>query len=98
MGWPPYTVVLRLYAVADAHWPQIDGDLAQRGIDPFTLPVHRFCNLIYAWAVARVQDREHFDAVLNERTGPNRPAPFSEADEAASWGALMGTAMPGRAG
>jgi hypothetical protein len=45
-----------------------------------------------------VQDREHFDAVLNERTGPNRPAPFSEADEAASWGALMGSKMPGRAG
>jgi len=50
--------------------------------------------------VARVQDREHFDAVLNdvdERTG-HRPAPFTEEQEASSWGALMGTAMPGRAG
>ena len=62
----PFHVALRLYAIAALRWPEVDGTAALAGVDPFALRPERFCNLIYAWAVDRVEDRERFDAALEE--------------------------------
>lgn len=62
---PPYPTALRLYAIAAERWAEIDGLCAQNGVDPIRLRPDRFCNLIYAWAVERVEDRERFDFDLN---------------------------------
>ena len=64
MGSPPYPTVLRLIALAGERWAEIDGELAARGIDAFGLRIDRFLNLIYAWYVARVEDRERFEMML----------------------------------
>ncbi len=92
---PPYQVCLRLYGIAAARWQEIDGTCAQAGgFDPLSLPIDRFCNMIYAWAVERVKDREEFDQML---TAPlpgskvKKPDPTSAElqDEGASFMALQ---------
>jgi hypothetical protein len=61
---PPYDTAVRLHLIAREHWDSIDGRCAAEGVDPFQLPPHRFCNLIYAWALERVEDAAKFDAEL----------------------------------
>jgi hypothetical protein len=53
---PPYDTAVRLHLIAREHWDAIDGKCAAEGIDPFALAPHRFCNLIYVWAIERVED------------------------------------------
>jgi len=48
---PPYFICLRLQAIAGQHWQAIDGQAALKGIDPFDLPVDRFFNYVYQWAM-----------------------------------------------
>lgn len=61
----PYPVAVRLYGVAAAYWPEIDGYAALRGSGSLlNLSPDRFCNAVYAWCVERVEDREQFDAQL----------------------------------
>lgn len=95
---PPYEVVVRLHAVAIDEWPAIDGTCAAAGIDPFALSPNRFCNLIYAWALARVEDRTKFDAQLTmplpgrERRAPTPAVRAKETGDLmamASWASSM---------
>ena len=61
---PPYEAVARLSALASDQWPSIDGWCAAQGVDPLSYRPDRFYNLIYAWAVERVEDKAKFDAQL----------------------------------
>jgi hypothetical protein len=61
---PPYDTAVRLHLIARDHWDSIDGAAAAAGVDPFALSPHRFCNLVYAWALQRVEDVAKFDAEL----------------------------------
>ena len=57
-----YGAVGGLIEIADIFWHQIDGACARAGFDPLALPFDRFLNLVYAWAVERVQaDEEAMD-------------------------------------
>lgn len=95
----PYEVVLRLHAVAGEHWREFDGDCALQGIDPLEASPRRFCNLIYAWLVKRVQpeNREEFDmALVAPLPGRSTVSPQIEEDNGAAFMALLG-ATGGRA-
>ena len=66
MGWPPYQTVARLYAIAEMRWPEIDAAYPQ--VNLVTLPMHRFCNFVYAWFVQRIdpEKRDMYDMMLTE--------------------------------
>ena len=49
MDQPPYRVVLRLYAIADERWAEIDA--AYANTDLIRVPIYRFLNCVYAWCV-----------------------------------------------
>jgi hypothetical protein len=80
-----YPAVVRLFAVADAYWSDIDGSGAWKGIDPLSLSVHRFLNLIQFWLVKNA-DADERDRILlaiyaeAEGTDPDR-VPQSVVDE-----------------
>lgn len=63
---PPYQAALRLYALAGQRWALIDGEASLQGQDLLDLPPHRFCNVIYYWAVQRLseEDKERWEAEL----------------------------------
>lgn len=93
MGRTPYSTVLRLYAIADLRWAEIDGAYAQADIIRY--PVHRFLNCIYAWCVDRIdpETREEWDMMLSAPL-PGREAKPSPAEleaDGASFMALMAT-------
>lgn len=62
----PYRVVQRLFGIAGDRWAVIDGEAAFRGVNLLDLPLHRFLNAIYYWAIQRVEDAEQFHSVLYE--------------------------------
>lgn len=65
----PYGAVVRLFAYAERYWAAIDGEAASRGADYLALPVDRFLNAIYWWAVQRMKDVEAFDRELYKPLG-----------------------------
>ena len=71
-----YRAVVGLVHVADRYWHDIDGACAREGVDPFSLPFDRFLNLVYAWAVERLQNvengRAEFDAALFDASKDRR--------------------------
>ena len=85
MVWPPYQAVLRLIAVAEDNWAEVDA--AYPTVDFFRLPLHRFLNFVYAWLVknATQEQREQIDLELNAPIvtgGKVQPAsPMSEEQE-----------------
>lgn len=91
MDRPPYPVALRLYAIAEERWAEIDSDYP--GVDLVRLPGHRFLNYVYGWAVKRIdpEKREEWDAML-EAPIPGLSTEPSEAQieaEGQSFMALM---------
>ena len=67
----PYRAVVRLYAVAGAHWRIIDG--THPGVDLIRLPPRRFCNVVYTWAIRNItkeEDLAQFDYHLYEEPLP----------------------------
>ena len=52
MGRPPYRAVIRIFLIAEIRWPEIDA--AYPGVDLLRLPVHRFLNYVYSWALQRI--------------------------------------------
>jgi hypothetical protein len=93
-GRPPYPVVVRLHAIADDEWAAIDGQCAAQGVDPLALSPDRFCNLIYAWALSRVEDRAKFDALLSAPLpGRERTARVSPETQVAETRDLMSMAQ-----
>jgi hypothetical protein len=75
----PYPVAQRLHWIAADHWRIIDGECAAQGVDPILLAPHRFCHLIWQWAIRRVEDPEQW-AIDMEKPFPRpgrkaRPTP-----------------------
>jgi hypothetical protein len=98
---PPYATVLRLTAVAEAYWPQIDA--AYLSVDLLRLPEHRFYNAVYTWTIERIDPdkREEWIQMLNEPlegTSPREPTPSQVEAEGASFMAFMGEHQQMKAG
>lgn len=91
---PPYPAALRLYAVADERWAEIEAHYLS--VDLLRLPPAKFLNAVYAWAVKHMdlEQREKWDMMLTAPLpGTERTARPSEAQveaEGASFLAAMG--------
>lgn len=74
---PPYEVTLRLLYVAAERWVEIDGEAASNGADLLDLPLDRFLNAVYYWAIQRVdvEDRDMWLAKLYEPLPGREPSP-----------------------
>lgn len=89
---PPYSTALRLYAVADERWAEIEARYIS--VDLLRLPPAKFLNCVYAWAVHYMspEDREKWDMML---TAPlpgaerNRPSESQIEDEGAAFLSAM---------
>ena len=53
MDWPPYATALRLYAIAEERWAEIDA--AYASVNLIRFPAHRFLNCVYAWCIERIE-------------------------------------------
>ena len=92
---PPYQVALRLYAIAEQRWPEVDAQYPS--IDLIRLPADRFCNFVYRFCLehlAKPEAREEFDMRLKEplpwdAVPGEAPQMWSDEDEAATWAAAM---------
>jgi hypothetical protein len=84
---PPYVAALRLDAIAERHWPQIDGEAGRQGVDLLTLPIDRFYNAVQSWAVERVKDPERWLAELTRPLvgGVRHPSPEEVEREGADF-------------
>lgn len=94
---PPYEVTLRLLYVAAERWVEIDGEAASNGSDLLDLPLDRFLNAIYYWAIQRVDadDRAQFDMQLYEPLPGREPSPETvkmEMDSFATFASAFGAA------
>jgi hypothetical protein len=100
---PPYPTALRLYAVADERWAEIEANYI--AVDLLRLPPAKFLNCVYAWAVKYMtaEDREKWDIML---TAPlpgteknHRPTESEVEAEGAAFLATMGAhqALTGKA-
>jgi hypothetical protein len=60
----PYPAALRLYAVAEERWAEID--TAYLPTNLLRESPARFCNAVYTWCIARVEEekREEWDNML----------------------------------
>lgn len=97
----PYPAALRLYAIAEERWPEIDAAYYQRSIIEFS--PHRFLNCVYAWCLLHIDltKREEWEAMLAAPLNPSKKAKPSDAQveaEGAGFMALMGQDLPGKAG
>lgn len=80
---PPYPTALRLYAIAEARWAEIEAHYI--AVDLLRLPAAKFCNCVYAWCVAYMQpeDREKWDMMLSAPlVGAEKRAPSESEVEA----------------
>lgn len=103
---PPYVAALRLHAVAQRYWAQIDGEAIRQGstLDLLTLPPDRFFNVVQSWAVERSKDPERWLAELTRPLdgGARKPSP-EELDRegadfmafAAAFGVTPAAVLPG---
>ena len=64
VDWPPYPAALRLYAIADERWAEIEAHYIT--VDLLRLPPAKFLNAVYAWCVRYMQpdDREKWEMML----------------------------------
>lgn len=53
---PPYPSALRLYAIADGHWAEIEAAYYQ--IDLLSVGSRKFLNLVFAWCLTRIQPEQ----------------------------------------
>jgi hypothetical protein len=94
---PPYEVTLRLLYIAAERWVEIDGEAASHGADLLSLPLDRFLNAVYYWAIQRVDhdDRTQFDMQLYEPLPGREPSPETvkmEMDSFAEFASAFGAA------
>lgn len=94
MGWPPYQVVLRLIAVAEDNWPEIDATYPQ--VDLIRLPLHRLLNFIYGWLVRHANheqkeelNRQLLAPLVTESGRVQEPTPMTEEEEGQMFMATM---------
>jgi hypothetical protein len=87
---PPYHTAARLVVAAANDWALFDGDHAGRGVDPLRLPFARFLNLIYAWYMERVEDKERFKYELEKPIPGMMVSDRLIADELDAVDALIG--------
>jgi hypothetical protein len=61
---PPYVAALRLYAIAEERWAEIEARYLS--VDLLRLPSAKFLNAVYAWCVKYMspEDREKWDMML----------------------------------
>jgi len=95
---PPYPVALRLYAIAESRWPEIEAHYLPTNI--LKLSPATFCNAVYAWCVLHMdpEQREKWDLLL-EAPLPGmeaRPTDRQIEDEGAAFMALLATDPQGR--
>lgn len=92
---PPYPTALRLYAIAEERWAEIEAHYI--AVDLLRLPHAKFLNAVYAWCVQHMapDDREKWDILLTaplpgtERS--HRPSEVEVEAEGAAFLAAMGT-------
>jgi hypothetical protein len=93
----PYVRALRLYLLAIEHWAVLDAHYAT--VDLITLPPHRFCNLVYAWLIGRI-DPEKIEQVEFQLNQPlpgeeKKVSVMQQEDDGASFMAAMGALKGG---
>ena len=92
---PPYPAALRLYAIAEERWAEIEAHYIQ--VDILRIAPAKFLNAVYAWCVRFMQgeDREKWDMMLTAPLpGTERRVQASESQveaEGASFLAAMST-------
>jgi hypothetical protein len=96
---PPYEVALRLCFIAGERWAEIDGEAALQGANLIGLPLDRFCNAIYVWAIQRIEDddRDMFMARLYEPLPGREPSAETvkmEMESFAAFASSFGVAPP----
>lgn len=93
----PYTACMRLLATYRAMWRDVDGWAASQRLDLLSLPLHRFCNLLYGRIVSNMaeKDRAVFDADLfapppdADPDDPQGLPGWTEGDMGAAFGAAL---------
>lgn len=90
MDCPPYEVVFRLIGIAEDNWEAIDYEAACQGEDFLKLPIDRFCNVIYHWAMERVKDRDQFLYQLTKRMSGKKPTQRQVEEDANAFVAFAG--------
>ena len=86
----PYAAALRLYAVADERWAEIEAHYI--AIDLLRLPPAKFLNAVYAWCVKYMdpEDREKWDIMLTAPLpGAEKRRQSSEAEVEAEGAAFL---------
>jgi hypothetical protein len=96
---PPYEVALRLCFIAGERWAEIDGEAALQGANLIGLPLDRFCNAIYVWAIQRIDSDglDEFRARLHEPLPGRKPSAESvkiEMEAFAAFASAFGVAPP----
>ena len=94
MDRPPYPAALRLYAIAEVRWAEIEANYI--AVDLLRLPPAKFCNAVYAWAVGHMsqEDREKWDMMLTEPLPGQAKKPPTDMElesEGAAFMALLAT-------
>ena len=90
MDCPPYEVVFRLIGIAGDHWEALDYEAACKGQDFLKLPIDRFCNVVFHWAIERVPDRSQFIYQLTKRTSGKKPSEKQFQEDANAFMAFAG--------
>jgi len=87
---PPYPVALRLYAVAEERWAEIEAHYIV--VDLLRLPPAKFLNCVYAWCVRYMdpETREKWEMMLTAPLpGTERTRPPSEVEAEVEGAAFM---------
>lgn len=89
MDWPPYVVALRLYALAETRWPEIEAHYLPTNL--LRLSPATFCNAVYAWCVKYMgpEDREKWDLMLTAPMPGQEKRPPTESEVEAEGAAFM---------
>lgn len=93
VDWPPYPAALRLYAVAEERWPEIEANYI--AVDLLRLPPAKFLNAVYAWCVRYMEpeDREKWEMMLTAPLPGARPKPPTEHEAEAEGAAFLAAMM-----
>jgi hypothetical protein len=86
---PPYPAALRLYAIAEERWAEIEAHYLT--VDLLRLPEAKFTNAVYAWCVKYMtpEDREKWDMMLTAPLPGQEKRKPSEAEVEAEGAAFM---------
>lgn len=89
MDRPPYVAALRLYAIAETRWAEIEANYLP--VNLLRLTPAQFCNAVYAWCVKymNTEDREKWDMLLIAPLPGQEKRPASEAEAEVEGAAFM---------